>query len=178
MRITPRHVAAAVLGTTAAWLAPGLATGAGSSGPTQAQIAAAVARVRHSPHLWATVNACDTRRQPHTIGIRAQMPALAFPARLYMRLQVDFWNGKRFVPVPGSGARYLARLGIVSAGYEQGGKTFKFAPHSGRLRGTVTFEWYRSGRRLASVVRHTTPGHHNADDGDPPGHSAATCAIR
>ena len=33
-------------------------------------------------HLWATVNVCDTRARPDTIGIRGSMPGLRRPATL------------------------------------------------------------------------------------------------
>lgn len=146
--------------------------------PTAAQIRAAVNAASRSTHLWATVNVCDTRQHPNMLGIRAQMPALGFPAHLSILIQVDYWSSahKRFVVDPSPHASRLSRLGVVSFGYEQGGHSFSFTP--GRFRATVTFEWRRSGKLLLSVTRRTSAGHSDADHADPAGFSAGFCTIR
>ncbi len=174
-----KFLLSAVLCAAAAVLAasPVALAGGSSKNPTKAQIKAAVAKARRSGHLWATINVCNTHKHPHTIGIRGQMPALGFPARLTMLVVVDYWDKphKRFLADPS--ARRLVELGVVSYGYEQGGRTFKFQPHAGLFRGSVTFTWRRSGKVLLSVTRTTSAGHRTADFGDPPGHSAAKCTI-
>ena len=43
--------------------------------------------------LWATVNICDTAKQPDRIGIRAAMPGTPKGARLYMRFRVQYRSG-------------------------------------------------------------------------------------
>lgn len=148
-------------------------------GPTPAQIRAAVAKARRSTHLWATVNACSTRSHPHLIGIRAQMPALGFPARLYMQFRVDYWDAAhhRYRPVAGGAAHYLDRLGVVSFGYEQGGYSVAFPGYHGRLRGTVTFSWRQGSKLLLQLTRHTSAGHPDADHAVPPHHSVTSCRL-
>jgi hypothetical protein len=151
-----------------------------ASGPSPTTIHAAVATARHSRDLWTTVNVCTPRRKPHTVGVRAQMPALGFSAWLSMEIQLDFWNKahRRFMPVAGSGATRLVQLGIVSAGLEQGGYNFVLPVHAGLLRGTVTYRWRRNGQLLLTQTRHTVAGHPRADQGVPAHYSAATCRVR
>lgn len=166
-----------------------LAAGAGAipvavarsaGGPTPSQERAAMARARSSRNLWATINVCAPRRAPHTIGVRGQMPALGFPAQLSELIQIEYWNKskRRFVPVPGSHARALVRLGQVTAGLEQGGHNFPFAAQAGLLRGTVTFQWRSAGRLLGSASRTTVRGHPAADQGIPAHYTAGTCRLK
>jgi hypothetical protein len=165
----------------AAMALPASALGSTAGRPlTPGQIRAAVLHAERSHHLWATINICDTHAYPDRIGIRGQMPALGFAARLEMRIQVDYWvpAAKRFRPVPGSGARSLARLGTVVGGLQQSGHTFHFKPGSGRLSGTITFRWTRTGKVIGQISKRATGGHRGVDRGSPPHHSAATCTIR
>jgi hypothetical protein len=146
--------------------------------PTRAEVQAAVRRAERSPKLWATVNICNTRRHPRTIGIRGQMPALGFSASLYMNVTVTYWSfkQKRLVPVPGTNQRIV--LGTWARGLLQGGARFAFRPHSGLLSGRITFEWRRRGQQIGRTVRPTTNGHRDADFGDPRHHSSWDCRIR
>jgi hypothetical protein len=149
-----------------------------TSGPTPNQIKSAVRSAERSKRLWATINVCDTRKHPNTIGIRGEVPALGFPTTISIALGVDFWSkaDKRFEPDPD--AKQLIKVGSVSHGIHQRGVTFRFAPHTGRLRGTATFSWTRRGKVLGKTKRVTTPSHPDADFGDPSGFSAATCMIK
>jgi hypothetical protein len=149
-----------------------------SGGPTPAQIRAAVLRVRRSPALWATVNACNTKRQPQTIGVRAQMPALGFAARMRLTVAVQYFGASgRWQFVTGPNATYTANLGVVSDGLEQAGSGFTFRNYAGTLRGVVTYTWRRAGRLLLRVTRVTSAGHHDADGADPARYSAADCIL-
>jgi len=149
-----------------------------ASGPTPNQIKSAVHNAERSKRLWATINVCDTRKHPHTIGIRSEAPALGFQATISISIAVDFYSktDKRFEPDPN--ATKMIKVGPVTHGIHQRGVTFRFAPHTGRLRGTATFSWTRHGKVLGSTERLTTPSHHDADFGDPSGFSAATCMIK
>jgi hypothetical protein len=149
-----------------------------TSGPTPNQIKSAVRSAERSKRLWATINVCDTRKHPNTIGIRGEVPALGFPTTISIALGVDFWSktDKRFEPDPD--AKQVIKVNSVSHGIHQRGVTFRFAPHTGRLRGTATFSWTRRGKVLGKTKRVTTPSHHDADFGDPSGFSAATCMIK
>jgi hypothetical protein len=150
-----------------------------ASGPSPAQIRGAIAQAKQSRNLWATVNVCVPRRKPHTVGVRAQMPALGFPTWLSMQIQIEYWNKarRRFVSVAGPGATRLVHLGSVSAGLEQGGYDFVLPLHAGLLRGTVTFRWRRNGTLLLTQSRHTVAGHPRVDQAVPAHYSAATCRV-
>jgi hypothetical protein len=149
-----------------------------AAGPTPNQIKTAVRSAERSKRLWATINVCDTRKHPNTIGIRGEAPALGFPATISISLGVDFWSktDKRYEPDPN--AQRVIKVGPISHGIHQRGVTFRFAPHTGRLRGTATFSWKRHGKVLGTAKRVTTSSHHDADFGDPSGFSAATCMIK
>lgn len=152
---------------------------AAMSNPSASQIRSAVHRAERSAQLWATVNVCNSHRYPNELGIRGQMPALGFPAWLSMEVKLYYYvsSQKRFAPVITNGTK-LVRLGRSSSGLQQSGALFQFSPHQPRLMATVRFIWRRSGRLLGTVTRSTTAGHHSADFGSPPHHSAATCKIR
>ena len=55
-----------------------------------AQIQKAVQAAEQSKDLWATINICDSRLYPNRIGIRAEMPSLAFAAPMYMTFEVAY----------------------------------------------------------------------------------------
>jgi hypothetical protein len=147
--------------------------------PTQAQIRSAVRRAERSTSLWATVNICDTKRYPNTIGVRGQMPSLGFPAWLSMNVQLYYFSPteKRFLAVPKGGTKTV-RLGRSSSGLEQDGATFAFAPPVGPLDATIQFVWQRAGKLLGETTLHTTAGHRDADFGSPAHYSAKQCRIR
>ena len=151
---------------------------ASAATPTASQIRKAVNGAKRSRQLWATINICNTRRHPDTVGIRGQVPALGFSSSISIAISLDFWNAqtKRFKPDPGT--KRLISLGSPSRGVHQQGVTFRFDPHAGRFRGSATFIWRRGGKLLGETDRVTTGGHHNADFGDPHKFSAATCTIR
>jgi hypothetical protein len=167
-----------ILAATSAVAVPaGMATAA-IKNPTPAQIRSAVSSAERSRSLWATVHICDTKRFPHTIGVRGQMPALGFSSSMLIDVQVDFFDTttKRFAPVPKASMKIP--LGKVPNGLQQGGATFTFMPHTGLLEAKIQFEWVRGGKLLGSTTRRTTGGHKGADFGDPPHFSAAQCQIR
>jgi len=155
-------------------LAPARARGS-SRPPTNAQLRAAVRRVEHSRYLWTTINICNTKRYPLTIGIRGQMPALGFAASLSMDVQALYWSNSSFVAVPK--VQKLIELGRQATGLHQGGVSFRFAPGAGRLSGTITFVWKRGGKVIARATRAATRGHPNADYGSPNHYSSAQCVI-
>jgi hypothetical protein len=157
---------------------PAYASSPAKPGPTPTQIRTAVASAKHSQDLWATVNICNTRRHRDQIGIRAQLPALGFSSTMSIKIQVDYWTGKVFVPDPNPGATELVKLGTAATGVRQQGWNFQFGPGAGKLSGTVEFEWARGGKTIGTFTQKTTAGHSNQVNGaEPPGHSAATCRI-
>jgi hypothetical protein len=154
---------------------------AGATAPTKAQIKTAVRQAERSKTLWATVNICDTRRYPNTIGVRGQMPALGFSSSMTLDIQVNYYSKakKRFLPSPSPDATKAIRLGSSSDLIQQAGWTFGgWPPHTGLLNATIKFVWKRSGQVLGQTTRRTTAGHHDADFGSPPRYSAKQCRIR
>jgi hypothetical protein len=164
--------------TILALIGVSLAGPASAATPTASQIRKAVDGAKRSRQLWATINICNTRHHPDTVGIRGQVPALGFSSSISIAISLDFWNAqtKRFKPDPGT--KRLISFGRPSTGVHQQGVTFRFDPHAGRFRGNATFMWRRSGTLLGETHRVTTGGHRNADFGDPRKFSAATCTIR
>jgi hypothetical protein len=158
-------------------LAAGSAARTRAHRPTRSQMLAAARSAERSHYLWATVNICNTRRHPDAIGIRAQMPALGFPATLEMEFQVDRRSARSASFRPVSGTKRSVSFGSVKKGLQQDGVTFSFPTHAGALRGTVKFEWRLGHWVLGRSMRVTTRGHPSANFGDPPRYSAARCMI-
>jgi len=155
---------------------PLLAAAAAAAPPTPAQIQKAVQAAEHSKDLWATINVCDSRLYPNRIGIRAEMPSLAFAAPMYMTFEVAYR------PKPNAAFKLLAstrkRISIGSAPNQlfQNGRTYGFVPPA-VLDGAVTFAWWYQGKRVGNTTRTTTRGH-KPDFADPKGYSAKICTIR
>jgi hypothetical protein len=151
---------------------------AASANPSPAQIRRAISRAESSRTLWATVNVCDTRHSPNTIGVRGQMPGLGFPSWMSMKVQFNSWSKqkRRFVAL--RGVSRLVRFGRSSTLLQQGGALEQFQPRTGYFNATIQFIWRRSGKLLGQTTRRTTAGHHGADFGDPKRYSAKQCKIR
>jgi len=148
-----------------------------ASGPTGTQIRTAVREVARSKNLWATFNICNTRSHPNAVGVRGQMPALGFRARMSMEFQIRYWSvkDKRFELVKGTDE--VVSLGSATTGLHQDGVTFQFDPRAGYLASTVSFYWTIGRTPVARLTRWTSKGHPDADGGDPPHYSAGRCAI-
>jgi hypothetical protein len=148
-----------------------------SSGPSNAEIQAAIKQVKRSKDLWATINICNTRTHANAIGIRGQMPGLGFRTKLSMEFQVHYWSvkEKRFKLI--KGADTVINIGSKVSGLHQDGVTFRFAPHAGFLASTVSFNWTLGSKSIGSLTRWSSKGHPDADGGDPPHYSAGRCVI-
>jgi hypothetical protein len=136
----------------------------------------------HSRELWATVDVCNPKDQPNTIGIRGSMPGDGHPKdTMYMRVRVQYEDPstKKWVYMA-RGDSGLLKLGSASVA-RQGGFSVELAPVAGRaafmLRGYVTFQWRRGAKVLKSASSVTTAGHKSQASADPPGYSAATCKL-
>src|SRR3712207_8748457 len=54
---------------------------------------AGAADFQKSRHLWATVNVCDTERNPDTLGIRASMPGSGRRREsMWMRFRAQYYS--------------------------------------------------------------------------------------
>ena len=148
--------------------------------PSPAKIAKALKAAEHSPELWATVNVCVPKPgHGGLIGIRGEMPALGFPATLSMTIQLNVRSATTgtYTPVPGPTATNTVTVGTFAGRLHQDGAEFPYASDSARLNATVTFTWTRDGKRIGQVSQTTTGGHPQADFGQPPNHSSATCKF-
>ena len=133
-------------------------------------------------HLWATVNVCDTERNPDTIGIRARMPGDGTRRRMYMRFRTQFYSQEdfswKYVSEGGRSPWVLA--GSARFLFKETGYEFKFDPpragQSYLLRGVVEFQW-RRGRKVIKRKRKFTAAGHRTRGADPTGFSAARCRI-
>jgi hypothetical protein len=132
--------------------------------------------------LWATVDVCNPKDKPGTLGIRGSMPSDGHGGdTIFMRLRVQYQEvkSKRWVDVAknaDSGFQQVHRTGAAS----QAGIDFQVAvPATGAftLRGVVNFQWRRDGHVVYAATRTTTAGHESLAGADPKGYSAATCTI-
>jgi hypothetical protein len=133
--------------------------------------------------LWATVNVCDTRAAPDTIGIRGSMPGSGNRReRMYMRFEVQYLDGAdgRWKAIGPSGDSGWISVGSGRYRARQSGRNFVVRPPqegSFRLRGNVTFEWRHGDDVLRRASRRTTGGHPGTRGADPRRHSAAVCVV-
>ena len=142
-------------------------------------LAPATASARQEADSWATVNVCDTAKQPDAVGIRASMPGTPKGARLSMRFRVQYRDGQgRWTDIDGadSGWRVIGSGRGVAA--ESGWSfTFERPAKTVTLRGVVRFRW-RKGDALPRTAEVATEGGHRSSAGsDPVGYSAATCGL-
>ena len=174
MRTGPR---VAIIITVLAGLTAPIVSADAPTGYTPVQVRSAIDAVEASSSLWATVNVCNSPGKPNSIGIRGQMPALGIPASLSMTVQIDYWSAKQKTFLPAPGASQTVSLGDATTGLHQAGVSFPFAPGSGVLSGSVTFQWERGGTVLATAARQVTSGHPDVDFSSPPHLSAEQCSI-
>ncbi len=157
-------------------------SGAGDapSASTPAPSAAERALYR-SRALWATVDVCNPKDKPDTLGIRGSMPSDGHKGdTIYMRFRVQYEeaSNKKWVDVAkgaDSGFQPVHTAGAAS----QAGRNFQLVPTSGAftLRGVVSFQWRHGARVVYATTRPTTAGHESLAGADPKGFSAAMCTI-
>lgn len=138
-----------------------------------------------SRELWATVDVCNPKDQPNTIGIRGSMPTDGHRGdTMFMRFQVQYVDAKsrKWVYVAkgaDSGFQAVSAPANAASTASQSGRNFQLVPTSGpfRLRGVVSFQWRRGKHVVHDTSRTTTAGHKSLVGADPAGFSAATCKI-
>jgi hypothetical protein len=152
-----------------------------------ALIAPAAAPAAKAPRTWATVNVCDTKAAPNTIGLRGSMPGMKRAgATLWMRFAVQYRADGKWIAAPGLTTTYLniGSANVGSRGTRQAGHSFTVKPPAEGeapfvMRGLVSFQWKtKRGTVLRTERRTTTAGHTSTAGADPAGYSAATCTIR
>jgi len=129
--------------------------------------------------LWATVNVCDTAKQPDRIGIRASMPGTPKGARLSMRFRVQYKSGDDWLDVGDDADSGWVNVGTAKGPNLEYGWSFTFASttKATTLRGVVKFRWRRGDSLPKQAEVATEAGHKSSAGADPAGYSAATCAL-
>ncbi len=168
--------ACALLSCTLLWLAP-----AALARPHKRGLSAEEHALTHSRALWATIDVCGPAGEPNTVGIRGSMPGDGRAAdKMYMSFRLQYLSGTSWINVdtPGTGWVLVGAAGVT----RQEGTSFALKPASGAqpytLRGVIEFQWRRDGRVLVAASEPTSTGHKSVvENANPPGYSAATCAI-
>ncbi|MBW3609353.1 MAG: hypothetical protein KY463_13595 [Actinobacteria bacterium] len=154
----------------------GLCVGVGAAGAGHAAAGADTSRP------WATVNVCDTRDHPDTIGIRASMPgSRSGREERYMRFVVQYFSraDDRWHRVAAGGDSGYLSIGDGRKTH-QFGRSFRIEPKRGQsvlLRGRVFFQWRVKGEVVRRASARTRKGHRSNAGDDPRGYSASTCTI-
>jgi hypothetical protein len=172
--------ALALLAAPAAFAAlPAVASSASSSSVTPRTGAHALLKSRE---LWATIDVCNPKDQPNTVGIRGSMPGDGRASdRMYMSFRLQYMNsaGTWVDLASGASSGYVS---VGSAGdAREGGRSFQLVPVAGKpateLRGVVSFHWRHGKTVLVRASRATAAGHKSLAGADPAGFSAASCLI-
>ena len=155
------------------------------SATTPAGAAAAKKRrtIYSNRNLWATVNACNPKDHPYTIGVRGSMPGDGQAKEtMYMRFQIQYQDPrtKQWLFVSKNADSGFLPVGNAQYSARQSGRSFQIVPAPGQtylLRGAVYLEWRRGNKVVRSARIHTTGGHRDASGSDPKGYTAATCTM-
>jgi hypothetical protein len=131
------------------------------------------------PEPWATVNVCDTAKQPDTIGIRASMPGTPKGVRLSMRFRVQYKvDATTWADVADADSGWRA-IGTSKGIPAESGWSFSFTKPSTAvtLRGVVRFRWRKGDALPRTDEVATEGGHRSAAGSDPVGYSAGSCSL-
>jgi hypothetical protein len=151
-----------------------LAAASTTSSPSAAKIRADVARAERSSGLWATINICNTKAHPDTVGIRGQIPPLGFQNQMQMQIELEYYSVKTGAFEPLSAAS--ASAGTSATRLTQEGVNFQVKPPA-VLDGRITFSWTLNHKLLAKTTRTTRAGVTGVRDGKGASSSAAECRI-
>ena len=116
-----------------------------------------------SRELWATIDVCNSPKQPNTVGIRGSMPGDGKPTdKLYMSFGLEYLDAvNQWAALPSSSSGWVL-VGAGSSSARQSGWSFTLKPPQGRgkfvLRGMVGFRWMRAGHQFAHATLPTTAG--------------------
>jgi hypothetical protein len=163
------------------------AASAASVAPSTASAAASAPSTTHQPsrsrELWATVDVCNAKDQPDTLGIRGSMPGNDQSGEtMYMRFRVQYLDAStsKWLDLGQGADSGFLKVGSAAL-TRQAGRSFQLAPSSGKtaytLRGEVIFQWRKGTTVLEAVTKATSAGHTSLAGADPRGFSAATCTL-
>jgi hypothetical protein len=137
----------------------------------------------HAKDLWATVNICDTERNPNVLGVRASMPGNGTRQTMWMRFRASYYDRttEQWRDVGGSSRSPWIKVGDARYRSRQAGRKFTIDPPapttSHVVRGLVEFQWRRRKKVVRRAKQKTLSGHPTGRHGDPRGYSAGTCEI-
>jgi hypothetical protein len=141
---------------------------------------AASKRAVWSEPAWATVNVCN----PSQLGVRAQIDGDGSDGELWVRFTAQWFDSAQGAWVPIAGEPLSPWLNAGSARYvsRQGGWTYSLDPRPPgspaiSLRGVAEIQWRHAGTVVRSTTQVTSGGHPEAEEGNPPGTSLATCEL-
>jgi hypothetical protein len=175
------------LSTLLVALATLLLSGASALGASASSPAGNTVVSKHSletsRQLWATIDVCNAKDQPNTVGIRGSMPGDGQPHEtMYMSFRLQYLDSaaKTWIDLANGAAPTFVVVGPAKAA-RQAGRSFQLVPVAGKppstLRGVVSFQWRRGTTVVHAVSRPSTVGHQSLAGADPAGFSAATCII-
>jgi hypothetical protein len=155
-------------------------------------VPATTAHARAASHLWATVNVCDTKNAPDTLGVRARMPGNGTHQRMWMRFRVQYLSTQtsKWAYVTQGGLSPWIEAGSAKFAFKETGYEFSFDPPAEgatfTLRGVVEYQWRakhhdKNGKIVTTVAqrkRKFTEAGHRTKDADPAAFSAKTCEIK
>lgn len=137
----------------------------------------------HSRELWATVDVCNPKNQPNTVGIRGSMPGDGNAKDvMYMRFRIQYLDAttNKWIDLGKEADSGFVKVGSAQLA-RQDGHSFTFAQSTAKstftLRGEVIFQWRKANTVLLTSNLPTTAGHTSLAGADPKGFSAATCKL-
>jgi hypothetical protein len=170
--VSPKSLSALPLALAALLLIGASALGASASAAAENTVVSKHS-LETSRQLWATIDVCNAKDQPDTVGIRGSMPGDDQPHEtMYMSFRLQYLAN-------GAAPTFVA-VGPAKAA-RQAGRSFQLVPVAGKpastLRGVVSFQWRRGTTVVHAISRPSTAGHESLAGADPAGFSAATCLI-
>ena len=138
----------------------------------------------HAKDLWATVNICDTERNPNVLGVRASMPGNGTEQTMWMRFRASYYDRaiENWRDVGGNSLSPWIKVGDARYRSRQGGRKFRIEPPAPTtsyvVRGVVEYQWRRGKKVVRRERQKTKSGHRTGRHGDPRGYSAGICEIK
>ena len=156
-----------------------------ASGPLAGAETAPQVHASAVKNLWATVNICDTKNHPDSIGIRGHAPGRQRAGNIWMRFFVEYQKAGKWLPVKNGGSTTWLKAGPARyPEWQEYGRTFKYNLNPGDtylMRGRVQFQWRSHGEVFRREQAYTSGGHSAAErndpNSDPNGYSSGTCVI-
>ena len=129
------------------------------------------------------MNVCDTAKRDDVVGVRVSMPGSGRRSeQMQVRIMLQYRgsDGEWHRVAKGGDSGWL-ELGHARVGARETGRDFEVEPPrtgAARIRGLVHYRWRRGEETVRRARRLTTGGHGDTVGSDPPGASAAICAVR